>query len=149
LCQKGTSIRRWLDLANLTDYHLHKAIASIGTKLESISRHCKVEIATALTLTSWAWQLFHIQPSLMQMIPQGLSCFIHVKRINSEWFTESVVYTIKRKVEKSIDNNLTVPKWQDKRILEEFNAADQASTLQYIRKTNIEGTVFQRYGGPL
>ncbi|XP_056173502.1 gamma-glutamyl hydrolase 2-like isoform X1 [Syzygium oleosum] len=34
---------------------------------------------------------------------------------------------------------------EDKNILEEFNAADQASTLQFIRNTNIEGTVFQRF----
>ncbi|KAL3733921.1 hypothetical protein ACJRO7_023297 [Eucalyptus globulus] len=38
---------------------------------------------------------------------------------------------------------------KDKSILEEFNAADQASTLQYIRKTNIEGTVFQRFSPDL
>ncbi|KAJ0101026.1 hypothetical protein Patl1_04901 [Pistacia atlantica] len=30
-------------------------------------------------------------------------------------------------------------------ILESFNAADQASTLQFIRNTNIDGTVFQRF----
>ncbi|KAF7851315.1 hypothetical protein BT93_L4095 [Corymbia citriodora subsp. variegata] len=34
---------------------------------------------------------------------------------------------------------------KDKSILEEFNAADQASTLQFIRNTNIEGTVFHRF----
>ncbi|XP_030550126.1 gamma-glutamyl hydrolase 2-like [Rhodamnia argentea] len=34
---------------------------------------------------------------------------------------------------------------EDKSILEEFNAADQASTLQFTRNTNIEGTVFQRF----
>ncbi|KAK3424523.1 hypothetical protein EUGRSUZ_F01296 [Eucalyptus grandis] len=33
----------------------------------------------------------------------------------------------------------------DKGILEEFNAAHQASTLQFMRNTNIEGTVFQRF----
>ncbi|KAF7851317.1 hypothetical protein BT93_L4097 [Corymbia citriodora subsp. variegata] len=34
---------------------------------------------------------------------------------------------------------------KDKSILEEFNAADQASTLQFIRNANIEGTVFHRF----
>ncbi|KAK3424522.1 hypothetical protein EUGRSUZ_F01292 [Eucalyptus grandis] len=34
---------------------------------------------------------------------------------------------------------------KDKSILEEFNAADQACTLQFIRNTNVEGTVFQRF----
>ncbi|KAL9438059.1 hypothetical protein AB3S75_023846 [Citrus x aurantiifolia] len=34
---------------------------------------------------------------------------------------------------------------KDKNILESFNAADQASTLQFIENTNIEGTVFQRF----
>lgn len=34
---------------------------------------------------------------------------------------------------------------QDKNVLEKFNALDQASTLQFMGSTNIEGTVFQRY----
>ncbi|KAK0601489.1 hypothetical protein LWI29_024763 [Acer saccharum] len=34
---------------------------------------------------------------------------------------------------------------KDSEILESFNAADQASTLQFIKNTNIEGTVFQRF----
>ncbi|XP_039170771.1 probable gamma-glutamyl hydrolase 3 [Eucalyptus grandis] len=34
---------------------------------------------------------------------------------------------------------------KDKSILKEFNAADEASTLQFMRNTNIEGTVFQRF----
>lgn len=40
---------------------------------------------------------------------------------------------------------LTMIVSKDKSILEEFNAADQASTLQFMRNTNIEGTVFQRF----
>lgn len=34
---------------------------------------------------------------------------------------------------------------KDKKILEEFNATDQASTLQFMENTSIEGTVFQRF----
>ncbi|KAI4388248.1 hypothetical protein MLD38_000593 [Melastoma candidum] len=34
---------------------------------------------------------------------------------------------------------------KDNNILEEFDATDQASTLDFIRNTNIEGTVFQRF----
>ncbi|KAH9723304.1 gamma-glutamyl hydrolase 2 [Citrus sinensis] len=39
---------------------------------------------------------------------------------------------------------LTMIIGKDKNILESFNAADQASTLQFIENTSIEGTVFQR-----
>ncbi|XP_039170320.1 gamma-glutamyl hydrolase 2-like [Eucalyptus grandis] len=38
---------------------------------------------------------------------------------------------------------LTVIITEDKSILKEFDAADQASTLKFMRNTNIEGTVFQ------
>ncbi|GAY60703.1 hypothetical protein CUMW_204040 [Citrus unshiu] len=38
---------------------------------------------------------------------------------------------------------------KDKNILESFNAADQASTLQFIENTSIEGTVFQRFPAQL
>ncbi|KAK6946598.1 Peptidase C26, partial [Dillenia turbinata] len=34
---------------------------------------------------------------------------------------------------------------QDNNILEEFSATDQASTLQFMKNTTIEGTVFQRF----
>lgn len=34
---------------------------------------------------------------------------------------------------------------EDKSILETFNATDQASTLEFMKNTNIEGTVFQRF----
>lgn len=34
---------------------------------------------------------------------------------------------------------------KDSKILETFNAADQASTLQFMKNTNITGTVFQRF----
>ncbi|XP_024043542.1 gamma-glutamyl hydrolase 2-like isoform X2 [Citrus sinensis] len=40
---------------------------------------------------------------------------------------------------------LTMIIGKDKNILESFNAADQASTLQFIENTSIEGTVFQRF----
>ncbi|XWS16867.1 hypothetical protein CRYUN_Cryun33cG0017800 [Craigia yunnanensis] len=34
---------------------------------------------------------------------------------------------------------------EDRNILESFSAADQASSLQYVKNINIEGTVFQRF----
>ncbi|KAJ8616553.1 hypothetical protein MRB53_035925 [Persea americana] len=43
--------------------------------------------------------------------------------------------------------NMIVSK--DKNILETFNALDQASTLQFMGSTNIEGTVFQRFSPDL
>ncbi|KAI3466033.1 hypothetical protein Pfo_022696 [Paulownia fortunei] len=40
---------------------------------------------------------------------------------------------------------LTMIVSEDKNILEEFNATDQASTLQFMKSININGTVFQRF----
>lgn len=44
---------------------------------------------------------------------------------------------------------LTMAVSQDNNVLEKFNAADQASTLQFMRNIDINGTIFQRFSPAL